>query len=295
MSQDNEKIVFNNIMKEYIGSLKYDFRKIDNENSICEHPLRKYISSTVKIGKEDKNGVGAYLEHAGVVFDPNTYNFHIFPNLSKDYKPLVEYYTKLRRAIIDTIKNDEQFEEYKSTVDKSSDKFYYKNRSGCGAFCRFFHVEKALEIYKKKPSPDITAAADGNVYRFVEVIYKGCSYTINFMRYTFDGKKVGCTMNEIQFHKECIPGINKGTDGTFDICYPETDQDYASCSNSAENICFNPPIKFPKDTNDAINEIIRNFICFIENSGLPLDNKNEGKYNADCNEYVERNNNPPTP
>lgn len=80
-------------------------------------------------------------------------------------------------------------------------------------------------------------------------------------------------MREIQFHKGEF--VNKGANG-LDICYPETDMKNVCNKNSAGNICYNPPVKFPEGNCDKeLDNIIVRFLDFIENADKIANDENE--------------------
>ena len=130
------------------------------------------------------------------------------------------------------------------------------------------------------------------IYKFVEVVKDEFSYTLNFMRYTYDENgKVGCTMRAIQFHKAQINGhknskknegyINMDNDNNFAICYTETDKDSNDGVDKSKysetngiNVCYNPPVKWPfenldeKEKNKRIEDIVDWFVDFVEKDGI---------------------------
>ncbi len=278
MSENSNKGKTNIIIEDYLLSRKYDLNPID-----CEHPLWQNISEKTKIyvEKNDENlvydCVDTYLNFAGVVFDDDSYNFHIFP-LNKDiYNGLSEEFRKLRNNIREKINDNKKF----LNIAKLKG-------SGTGRFTLFQNVENAIN------EDDEKRLSEKNIYQYVAMEKDGAFYSINFMRYTCDeNNMVGCTMRAIQFHKECIKGINKGKNENgkvvFDICYPNTADDGARSINSAGNVCYNPPVEWPNkqpfDTNattykfeeDLIKKIIDGFIYFIEKEGNVIDLINKEK------------------
>lgn len=266
IQKENEKRI-NAVMGTYLLSRKYDLRPID-----CEHPLWHNISKKIKINTNDGNKkiVDTYLEYAGVVFDDDSYNFHLFPAVKKEYDKLAEEYVSLKTKIIKKIKNNPRIVN-KLTV-----------KSCGGAFRLFQNVEQSIGV------PPENKMSGNNIYQYVKVEIKGVSYTLNFMRYTCDEQgKIGCTMRAIQFHKS-RGYINKANG--FNICYTINDEDeeYESIKynivktkkeDHCENVCYNPPVDWPnaqafdvgattyKFEEDTINKIIDYFLDFIEKEG----------------------------
>lgn len=229
------------------------------------------ISETVKINIDNKQTeeVSAYKNSPEVVFDSNSYNFHIFPIDQEKRKQISREFADVRDCIckkMNEIFSNEQIDfafNFVLAKKKVNDYYYQGEVRGNGSRGNMLALERI----------EGNNAKDGNgIYKYIEITKEKKSYTINFMRYICDAKGiVGCTMRAIQFHKD-TGKINKGDSG-FEICYPETDKDFDFNINSNGNICYNPPVDWPRvdeetgqyDNND-IDEIIGRFLDFIDNS-----------------------------
>ena len=281
-----------NNIKSKVGILGYTYYDICPINK--NHSLNNYISKTIYgLNPNENKDNATYAEHAGIVFDDGTYNFHIFPNNNDTCNNLSNEYAKLRTKLLiaiyeKLISNDcdkkikNGFEKnYKKCIDqyenekKAQKEYSLWGGKGVGqSFKRYNHVIAA----SNQPT-----TLNCLIYKFIEIEIDKISYTINFMRYTCDENGVvGCTMRAIQFHKDdgCI---NKDSNQQLNICYPNTykkRKKFSICypknadngnigTNSAGNICYNPPVKWPKkgeEWNNQINDIVESFLDFIINN-----------------------------
>ena len=237
------------------------------------------ISNTIN-GVANKNET--YKHITAVVFDDNSYNFHIFPNDIKTYNDLVSKFTTLQKLL----KNHKHLTKKLNEMNaNNSDSSFSVSGGGTGNnFARFNHIKTALKNSDKNIENEeseknaVNTSRTGNLYKYLEVIEtpknengnkKNIIYRLNFMRYTCDKNgEIGCTMQQLQFHKITTDHINKGKNGVFDICYTTTDQDGEAFINSAKNICYNPPVPYPvKDSENydqQIDTLINHFVEFIE-------------------------------
>ena len=256
----------------------YDIRKIENG-----HKLSKLINKNVFLGKEDKNGVVTYLKYAGVVFDDDSYNFHIFPNEKKCYvgdkgTRLNEQYTAIQSALKNKLKYKIS-ELCSKHIEDEETRFLLKNLAIskiCVGNPNFKLMGNILALMEQGSAEKLLSSDDIKIFcRYVGLETLTSSYYIQLMRLTCkEYKQVGCTLCAIQFHKECIKGINKGKNENgkvvFDICYPNTADDEDRSTNSAGNVCYNPTVFWPrfnektkKYSDTDIGDIINKFINFI--------------------------------
>ena len=234
------------------------------------------ISNTIN-GVANKNET--YKHITAVVFDDNSYNFHIFPNDIETYNDLVIKFTTLQKLLKNHKHLIKKLNEINANNSDSS--FSVSNHGSGNHFVRFNHIKTYLENYDKNIEKEetgenaVNASRTGNLYKYLEVTKnekgkkKEIIYRLNFMRYTCDKNgEIGCTMQQLQFHKITTDHINKGKNGVFDICYTTTDQDGEAFINSAKNICYNPPVPYPvKDSENydqQIDTLINHFVEFIE-------------------------------
>lgn len=227
---------YDNDVKEYEKEsaivskrIHYDVREISNSE------LKGHISEMIAIN------VPVYNKYAGIVFDPGSYNFHVFPKQEKICAQLKHEFDLLREALIKKLPKD-----FSITSEGSGNNFALYN-----------NILQAVN--KKEPR--------SMIYKYITVKYKKEEkYTINFMRYTCNNGVVGCTMRAIQFHKGLQ--VNKGLKNQFQMCYPETDQNFDYRYNDAGKICYNPPVSYPQLSNnefkkDDIESIVTHFKAFI--------------------------------
>ena len=267
----------NKAINKYCQDTKgYDIAPIADK-----HPLEPYISKTV-------NGCETYLTHACVVFDTGRYNFHIFPQNSREFIRLIKEIKSARSAILGALEN--VLSSNGIILDKGFGSKGYINR---------LRDSKFLEECKKiNLNEKINLNTDG-LYKAIRVAQGKYCYYIVFMRYICDEKgKVGAKIPAIQFHKD-TGNINQGDSG-FEICYPQTDKDFDFNINSNGHICYNPPVDWPRidektgqyDTND-INEIIGRFLDFINTHGdfLSTPERNQKDFGKDYLEKCQNTNN----
>lgn len=256
----------NKTIKNYSISLKYDLRPIDKN-----HPLHEHINKEVNLGNGETTDT--YLKYAGVVFDADTKNFHIFPECIEKRKNLSRDFAKIRDAICFNLADKTfplNFSHHFNITEESKKKFKNLNErhyDELGGYCKGI-INKAGSSGNIKALEAIEGnnAKEGNgIYKYIDIPYNGYTYRLNFMRYFYNNNgKIGCTMRAIQFHKIRFKGINQGK-GAFDICYPSTDKDDDFRTNNAGNICYNPPVVFPTANSENYNEQITKIAnCFIK-------------------------------
>ena len=267
---------------------KGDEKHVETSEENKNHPLRGHISATVGGVPEDKSQT--YLDFAGVVFDDQRYNFHIFPRDLSLYEKTNKENDPPQNGFLNNnyqaVKSDLSTKLKKLTGTKVS--------SGKCTFPRMKNIEEELEINSVEYNNNgIVTSNKVKIFNtYVALVKEEATYYIHLMRLTCKDGQVGCTLNEIQFHKECrrkkengeymasYYDINKGIDNSFDICYTETDKDSTDDveinqyykTNSAGNVCYNPPVKWPIKVNGnkiecdsgMIDEIIDWFRFFVE-------------------------------
>lgn len=253
----------NESIKNYLNTLKESYKRkespewakqpiekgsgryYDNNEITDNHPLNKHIAD------------GAYKTYASVVFDTKTYNFHIFPNNRNICKQLSIDFSKKSKEII-------------NSINKITDKYSTFGGANTGKFKLLYDIEEKYSVSEKFKFNQKNHEAD--IYKYIGITSKGFTYYITFMRYTYNDKTVGCTMREIQFHKQKHlknPDnnylkqpihINKDINGSFSICYTATADDNDYKTNGA-NSCYNPPVNFE----DSPELIAKRFLEFIDN------------------------------
>ena len=230
-----------------------------------------YIGDVKVYGKNStkKDIVPAYKKFPEVVFDSTTYNFHIFPDDREICKQLSIDFSNKSKEII-------------NSINKIPNKYIIFGGANTGKFKLLYNVEEKYSVSEEFKFNPKNHEAD--IYKYIGITSKGFTYYITFMRYTYNDKTVGCTMREIQFHKQKHLKnpennylkqpihINKDINGSFSICYTATADDNKYKTNGV-NSCFNPPVNF----DDSPELIAKCFIEFIEH------------YEAICNQKEKYN------
>lgn len=203
----------------------------------------KFIPKTLKIVKGNTYvNESVFKSDSKIIFDKSSKNFHIFPDKKIICQNLSNEYSKVRNEL----KN--KLLKMKDLLEIRGMKFFENTGS------------RPKSVYR-------------GLYKFILIEYCNVHYTINFMRYTCNANKVGCTMRTIQFHKGKY--VNKGIKG-IDICYTETDRNNDCEINTAGNICYNPPVIFPNgNSSEEFEDIIVRFLDFIENADKIANDSNE--------------------
>jgi len=293
--EDYENKINNLERNSPIRSLRtnYDVRPIDDE----KNALHGHICDNVLLANSKKT-YKTYKKYSSVVFDHNSYNFHIFPAYSKGRESLSIEFANIRDSICKTLQEpkknyDLKFDFYKTTR-KRAYQGEYGGEGSVGSISALSNLEDSPDgngIYKYFPATKCQEANELN--NDSEKGNVEISYSINFMRYTCNKGVVGCTMRAIQFHKDG-GSINRGLNG-FEICYTSDDQpnshkqinSYITQKRTKykiQHVCYNPPVDWPKEENGEytqadINKIINRFIHFITVEGQK-DQLNENSYNA---------------
>ncbi len=303
MSEDINKVI-----NEYLGELKTrkdNFKKeqqyLFNTTDIIQknstlydggkikkgHILNGHISTIIGGVPEDEDGT--YLDCAGVVFDEDSMNFHIFPKCAVECEKLADEFSKVREEIINKFENSQYTYGFilcsaKQAKNLENEQKCLLNNCGKGGFTRLDNIRAAVDVNMQNDIPQTV-----DIYKYVLVRFNEADYTINFMRYTCNKGVVGCTMRKIQFHKTTFGNnrekLNYNANKEFEICYTQNDNDYDEQKNpggvntipkTLENgtqtytsVCYNPPIVYPGDPNDSdfnnqIADIVNCFIQFIE-------------------------------
>ena len=272
----------NEAVNEYLKNITENKFKTVNDTY-----LKNYISNQLYISpsnSEQRQTFNTYKELAGVVFDDRTYNFHIFPNNHNECKILSNKHEILQKELEKNLIT--QLSKPLNKISEESTLTLYKNLlestiiKGNGTFPRMRNIEKEVDNIDINTKATITSEIVRLFNRYVGIATKTANYYIHPMRFTYGTNEesqlpqVGCTFREIQFHKEIRP-INKAKPSKkleFDICYPESDNNYLFHKNSGGNICFNPPVNYPLDdennisNDEEIEDIIYHFIYFVENN-----------------------------
>ena len=202
-----------------------------------------------------KNSI-PYSKEEHAVFDPRTYNFHLYPKEEniEDMQRICQDTERLRKGIIEQLKENENVS---FVTNEKQFKQAKKNRDG-----RIFISQNAgkrghlVPLYKTFYSYNNV----NHMFRNIKACKNGIIYYLNFMRFFIDkNNKVNCIMNMFQY--DCV------LKGQNEIKYPTS---YRSQSlhtlgeiiKNAENSNFyyNPQVLFDADNGKAVAD---SFIEFI--------------------------------
>ena len=219
-------------------------------NDLCNHVENGIILITdgYQVGKlfyKDKQ-IKAFDSCSNIVFDKDTFNFHIFPENPEIFNEVSSLVDKKRKEIIDCMRKRRDIEETESETKamqeskKNDNKIFYHGGTGSKG-----RINK-LSCFK---------SYNNDLYKFISVYYRGINYNLNFMRFFIrDNKKVECELQKIQFDRVVNKHINIGKNGKrniFKIGYTsETIQDkHQSCVIDSKH-------EWGNDANDTLEEFI---------------------------------------
>lgn len=229
--------------------------KKNNVSCVCAECDILSITDGYQIGQLFLNNkpIDAFDSCCNIVFDINTFNFHMFPKDPDVFNDVSEVVDKKRQDIIKCMEKREDIVEAKSEEEakKNSEKeendniiFYY---GGTGSRGRI----NKLSCFKRY---------NNDLFKFISVYYKGINYNLNFMRFSIsDNKKINCELKRIQFDRVVNKHINIGKNGKkniFKIGYIPVDADNKQQSYAADSV---------HGWEDDENDILEEFACFVRN------------------------------
>jgi hypothetical protein len=207
-----------------------------------------YIS---KDGTSDNKLECSFSTNEKAIFDTNSFNFHLYPDIVNQMKEISDIVGKRRKEIIEfsekcndvKIIGNKEFDSIKSMQDN----IIYINK-GLGSTGRLNPLNKT-EYAKIK--------ANG-LFRFIQACRNGQLFCLNFMRFYLENDTINCILQCLQFEKvfDANARLNAGENNNCEVSYPIGND---KNKNSLGSYAYNPDVTFDAE----VEVIMKSFINFI--------------------------------